>query len=114
MCSISCPALGAGAVNVSTWHVPVPEQVSPNSLEEGVSAGLPVVVLFLMGFLPSRWRCPGTALARMGRGRGEGGAGSRVDAAGAGHALRVCAGARDKHRLCLSLKRASEAPRYQC
>lgn len=50
----------------------------------------------------------------MGGGCGEGGAGSRVDAAGAGHALRVCAGARDKHRLCLSLKRASEAPWYQC
>lgn len=81
---------------MNAQHPTVSEQVPSNSWEERTS--LPVVVLFLVGFSPSPWRCPGTALAQcgLGRGRGEGGAGSSVDAAGAGHAVRVCAGARER------------------
>lgn len=37
---ISCPALGPSAAKVGTWHLPVPEQVPPNSLEGTIS--LPV------------------------------------------------------------------------
>lgn len=50
----------------------------------------------------------------VGRGCGEGAAGSSVGAAGAGQVVGVCAGARDKYRLCLSLERATEAPWYLC
>lgn len=52
LCSISCPAPETGAANVSTQHLTVSEQLPPNCWVE--RTGLPVVVLFLMGFFPPR------------------------------------------------------------